>query len=185
MIDINNLFPEIQKGNTQAFNTLVIAMGETLKAFAYDILKSKETAEDIVQEVFVNLWINRKKLNANSSLKNLLYVSTRNLALNHLRSVKRENERYRQFYEETAASADEYWIQEEALRLLQEAIEQLPPRTAEVLRLRLQGLKQKEIAQQMNVSVANVKRLQALGITKLKQILGPLAYFVISVIKLT
>lgn len=185
MTDIDSLFPEIQNDNQQAFNRLVFSMSETLRAFAFDILKNKEIAEDIVQDVFVKLWINRKRLKADSSLRNLLYVSTRNLAFNHLRTCKREIERNKQFYEEVAASADNYAIQEEAIRLLQEAIGHLPPRTAEVIKLRLEGLKQEEIARQMNITVANVKRLQALGITKLKQILGPLAYFVISVIKLT
>ena len=184
MTDIDSLFPEIQNTNRQAFTRLVIAMGETLKAFAFDILKNKETAEDIVQDVFVNLWVNRHRLKPDTSLKKLLYTSTHNLSLNHLRSRKRENERYKQLYEETLAHADTYVIQEEALRLLEEAIEHLPPRTAEVIKLRLSGLKQEEIARQMNVTVANVKRLQAIGIAKLKQLLGPLAYFVLSVIKL-
>lgn len=182
-MDIDNLLPDIQNDSHKAFNQLVISMGETLKALAFDILKSKEAAEDIVQDVFVNLWLNRKRLKPDHSLKTLLYVSTRNLALNQLRASKREAERHKQFQEEIEEAADTYIIQEEALRLLQEAIGQLPPRTAEVIRLRLEGLKQEEIAQKMNVTVANVKRLQSLGIVKLRQILGPLAYLIVIAIK--
>ena len=184
MTDIDSLFPDIQNDSRKAFNQLVVAMGDTLKAFAFDILKNKEVAEDVVQDVFVNLWVNRKKLQPDTSFKNLLYVSTRNLALNYLRSCKREAERNKEFYEETLLSADNYAIQEEAIRLLEEAITHLPPRTAEAIKLRLEGLKQEEIAAQMNVTVANVKRLQAIGIEKLRQMLGPLACFVLSVAKL-
>ena len=44
MTDIDSLFPEIQNNNRQAFTRLVIAMGETLKAFAFDILKNRKTS---------------------------------------------------------------------------------------------------------------------------------------------
>ena len=111
-------------------------------------------------------------------MKSLLYVSTRNLVYNYIRSAKRENERYKHLAAENETSTLNYIIQEEALRLLNESIEQLPPRMAEVIRLSLEGLKQEEIAEQMEVTVANVKRLKALGIEKLKKSLGALSYFV-------
>lgn len=177
-MELDTLLQEIQKDNREAFNELVLRYNESLNAFAFNILKDKEAAEDIVQDVFVNLWLNRKKITFGESTKSLLYVSTRNLVYNHIRSAKRENERYKHLAEENETSTLNYIIQEEALRLLNESIEQLPPRMAEVIRLSLEGLKQEEIAEQMEVTVANVKRLKALGIEKLKKILGALSYFV-------
>lgn len=177
-MELDTLLQEIQKDNREAFNELVLLYNESLNAFAFNILKNKEAAEDIVQDVFVNLWLNRKKITFGESTKSLLYVSTRNLVYNYIRSAKRENERYKHLAEENETSTLNYIIQEEALRLLNESIEQLPPRMAEVIRLSLEGLKQEEIAEQMEVTVANVKRLKALGIEKLKKSLGALSYFV-------
>lgn len=177
-MELDTLLQEIQKDNREAFNELVLRYNESLNAFAFNILKNKEAAEDIVQDVFVNLWLNRKKITFGESTKSLLYISTRNLVYNYIRSAKRENERYKHLAEENEISTLNYIIQEEALRLLNESIEQLPPRMAEVIRLSLEGLKQEEIAEQMEVTVANVKRLKALGIEKLKKSLGALSYFV-------
>ncbi|MCB6974181.1 MULTISPECIES: RNA polymerase sigma factor [Butyricimonas] len=177
-MELDTLLQEIQKDNRKAFDELVLQYNESLNAFAFNILKDKEAAEDIVQDVFVNLWLNRKKITFGESTKSLLYVSTRNLVYNYIRSAKRENERYKHLTEENESSTLNYIIQEEALRLLNESIEQLPPRMAEVIRLSLEGLKQEEIAEQMEVTVANVKRLKALGIEKLKKSLGTLSCFV-------
>lgn len=180
-MELDNLLQEIKKDNRKAFDELVLHFNESLNAFAFNILKDKEAAEDIVQDVFVNVWLNRKKIVFGESTRNLLYVSTRNMVFNYIRSAKRENERYQQFIKENNPTTSNYIIQEEALRLLNESIEKLPPRMAEVIRLSLEGLKQEEIAEQMEVSVANVKRLKALGIEKLKQSLGTLSCFVFSV----
>ena len=179
-MELEVLLQEIQKDNRQAFNELVLSFNESLNAFACHILKDKEASEDIVQDVFVNLWLNRKKITFGESTKSLLYVSTRNMVFNYIRSMKRQDERYKHFTEDDEPSTMNYIIQEEALRLLNESIEQLPPRMAEVIRLSLEGLKQEEIAEKMEVTVANVKRLKALSIEKLKKSLGPLSYFVLT-----
>lgn len=175
---LDTLLLEIQKDNRKAFDELIMLFNESLNAFAYHILKDKEASKDIVQDVFVHLWLNRKKITFGESTKNLLYVSTRNMVFNYIRSSKRENERYKHIVEEDENSTLNYIIQEEALRLLNESIDQLPPRMAKVIQLSLEGLKQEEIAEQMNVTVANVKRLKALGIEKLRKSLGILFYFV-------
>ena len=182
-MELETLLRDIQKDDRKAFDQLVLLFNESLNAFAFHFLKDKEAAEDIVQDVFVNLWLNRKKISFGESVKSLLYVSTRNMVFNYLRSFKRESERYKQFAQEEQeadSSTLNYMIQEEALRLLNESIDQLPPRMAEVLRLSMEGLKQDEIAEQMEVSVANVKRLKALGIEKLKKSLGTLSSFVLT-----
>lgn len=184
-MELDTLLQEIQKDNRKAFDELVLQYNESLNAFAFHFLKDKEAAEDIVQDVFVNLWLNRKKITFGTSTKSLLYISTRNMVFNHIRSLKREDERRKSLSTEEKEdhSMLNYMIQEEALRLLNESIAQLPPRMAEVIRLTLEGLKQEEIAIKMDVTVANVKRLKALSIEKLKKSIGPLTYFVFTTIK--
>lgn len=69
-----------------------------------------------------------------------------------------------------------YVIEEETNRLLLEAIGQLPPRSAEVMRLSLEGIRLEKIAEQMNISINTVKSLKYEAIRKLRNSLGPLIY---------
>ena len=71
-MELDTLLQEIQKDNRKAFDELVLQYNESLNAFAFNILKDKEAAEDIVQDVFVNLWLNRKKITFGESTKSLL-----------------------------------------------------------------------------------------------------------------
>lgn len=173
-MNYQQILKEIKKDNREAFESLVCQYNESLNAFVYHIVDDKDVAEDVVQDVFVNLWINRKKVDFSTPIKNYLYVSARNIAYNHLRAAKRLAERLKhiQYVDEMTVGA--YVTIEEANRMLMEAIEKLPPRTAEVIMLSLDGLKQEKIAEQMDVTVANVKRLRAIGIEKLKKTLGPI-----------
>lgn len=69
-------------------------------------------------------------------------------------------------------------VEEEKYRLLSEAINQLPPRTANVIKYSREGMSQEEIAKKMEITVATVKLLKSKGIKKLKEILGPLSFLI-------
>ncbi len=74
-----------------------------------------------------------------------------------------------------------FMIEEESRRLLHTAIMELPSRTAQVIRLSLEGLPQGEIAAVMGVSLANVKALKSIGIKKLREILGPMSVLLVMI----
>lgn len=172
-MDRDDNFTGIRNDDPRAFDALVHRYDVALNAFALHIVGSAEAAEEIVQDVFMNLWLNRKKVDFGAPLRNYLYVSTRNMAYNYLRSANRYDDRIRKF-ETDASVAYSFMVEEEALRLLDEAIDRLPPRTAEVIRMSLEGMKQEEIAERMNVTLSNVKNLKSIGIRRLKELLGPL-----------
>ena len=166
----------------EKFDQLVKRFGESLNAFACRITNDREAAGDIVQTVFANLWMNRKKIDFENSIDRYLYVSARNLSYKYLNSRKRLNDQLPDIAESDEQSVTNHLIREETIRLLMEAIDQLPPRTAEVILLGMEGLKQDEIAEKMNVTVANVKLLKSRGIKKLREILGPLYVLIVYII---
>ena len=172
------IYSKIRDNDRDAFNLLVDEYNVALNAFVSHLLKDDSAAEDIVQDVFVNLWFNRKKVDFEIPVRNYLYVSARNLAYNHIRSLRRFRE-HAQRSSEFDEMAGFHIVEEETTRLLNNAITKLPPRTAEVIRLSLEGLKQDEIAERMDVGVANVKLLKSRGIAKLREILGPMAFLLI------
>lgn len=166
----------IRESDKAAFETIVKRYYTTLCSFACHIVKDRQSAEDIVQEVFVKLWTGRNHSAEISSLKDYLFVSTRNSSLNHIRSDKRQMNRLRKMEQEEEENIWPYVVEEETSRLLLEAIAQLPARSAEVMRLSLEGLSLEKIAGQMNISVNTVKSLKYEAIRKLRNLLGPLIY---------
>lgn len=178
-MDDKTLFERVTRDDTDAFGDVMSRYAPALYSFAHRIVGECQAAEDITQEVFMNFWIRRRKLDAGPSLRNFLYLSVRNSALNHIRMQKNHTlhtDLYR--LEQTMGL---FVVEEETYRLLAEAVDKLPPRTAEVIRLSMEGLRQEEIAERMGVTVANVKLLKARGIQKLREILGPLS-FILSIV---
>lgn len=173
-MDDQIIFERITQNDAEALAIAMRRYGAALYSFAFRIVGESHAAEDIVQEVFVNLWEKRHRLDAGPSLRNFLYLSARNLALKHIRKIKTHlahADRYR--FEQTLGL---YVVEEERYRLLLEAIDRLPPRTAEIIRYSRDGVPQDEIAQRMGITVATVKLLKSRGIQKLRELLGPLSY---------
>lgn len=161
----------IIKGDSNAFRILVERYCDALVVFAVRILKDNYLAEDIVQDAFEQIWSARKKLNPTLSIKSYLYGIVRNKCFVMLRSAK-VSAKYRSTL--THISDDNVmmnYIETETIRLLTSAIETLPPRSAEVIRLSLGGMKQEQIAEEMGIVLATVKALKADGIKKLQKIM--------------
>ena len=160
-IDDSTLFERITRHDAEAFGIVMRRYAGALYAFAFRIVGDTLAAEDIVQEVFINLWEKRRKLSPGPSLR---------MQKNHLAQTNAY------LFEQKAG----LWvIEEERYRLLSEAIKQLPPRTATVIGYSCDGLSQEEIARKMGITVATVKLLKSHGIQKLKKILGPLSFLLV------
>lgn len=167
----STLLNRVSSGDRQAFNLLAERYYDSLFAFAFRILKDHAVTEDVIQDSLIKIWLNRKKI----SQKAYLYTIVKNQSLSYLRNAMRrgtlpENE------EPVAEDISTYYIEQEVYRTLTTAIDQLPPRTAEAIRLSLEGLKQEEIAEQMGITLPTVKFLKAEGIKKLRGMLDPTAF---------
>ena len=84
MDDYTSLICEIKSGSRTAFNTLYRIHYPGLLAYA-ELFLDEGGAEDVVQDVFLNVWINRDNLNDSSSLKGYLLRSVYNTSLNYLK----------------------------------------------------------------------------------------------------
>ena len=153
-IDDSTLFERITRHDAEAFGIVMRRYAGALYAFAFRIVGDTLAAEDIVQEVFINLWEKRRKLSPGPSLRNFLYLAVRNLSLNHLRMQKNHLAQTNAYLFEQKAGL--WVIEEERYRLLSEAIKQLPPRTATVIGYSCDGLSQEEIAR--NRKIAEITR---------------------------
>ena len=131
----------------------------SLTYYAYKFLKDYDLAKDIVHEAFVKLWDNRKKIDTEGNVKSYLYRSVHNLCLNHIR----DNKRLQSTEDMLEADVDpvdfNYQVETEELeQAIINAIEELPPKMKQVFILsRYDGLKYKEIAERLGISVKTVE----------------------------
>jgi RNA polymerase sigma-70 factor (family 1) len=166
---------KVAHGDEHAFNELFHAYHQHLGTHIFRITDSMELAEEVVQDMFLKVWINRKTLTTVENFKGYLFVLSKNHALNCLRKLAKERalqnsiDNNDQPVLEIADQdgGDNYYT------LLDEAIDHLPPQQQKVYLLsRHSRLKYDEIARQMGLSRETVKKyLQAstLSITNFVQ----------------
>ncbi len=132
-----------------------------LYSFSKTLLKLDEGIEDILQEVFLRIYQNRKNIKSTETFQSYIFTITRNLLLNELRSQLNEHKAKEKIYRESVAR--EYLLSEkiEFLELqekLEQIIETLPDRRREIYLLsRKEGLSHKEIAVKLDISEKTVE----------------------------
>lgn len=146
-----------------------------------------EVAEDIVQELFSVLWERRPLFSSISQFSTYLYNTVHNSALNHLRHQTVHNN-YRQSIIEhlqefmLVDDISDIFNKEEIYRQLFAAIDELPPRQKEVFLLCMEGKKNKEIAEQLDISAETVKVQKRRAIAQLRGKLSPMLIGIVLVL---
>lgn len=146
-----------------------------------------EVAEDIVQELFSVLWERRPLFNSVSQFSTYLYNTVHNSSLNHLRHQTVRNN-YRQSIIDNLQEfmlvddTSDIFNKEEIYRQLFAAIDELPPRQKEVFLLCMEGKKNKEIAEQLDISAETVKVQKRRAIAQLRGKLSPMLFGLVFVL---
>lgn len=166
-------------GDQNAYKKLFQAFYKDLNRFANSFVRSIETAEEIVLDVFVNLWKNRVHLLEIKNLKVYLYVAVKNLSIKH---ITRNNRNDLISLDElsvdilstgTYANPEEICISSEIAVAIQSAIQKLPPRCKIIYKLvREDGLRYKEVAGILQLSVKTVDAQMTIATKKICQSLN-------------
>jgi len=162
-----NLF---RKGDRQAFKSIFDTFYKALLIFAKKYVQDNDLAEDLVQEVLVKLWEKRKTIEDASTIKAFLYMSVKNKALNHFRHQKVIDIHQKEMLQDKSNELffKNHLIEEETYRLLVQAIEDLPEQTRKVCTLSMNGAKNAQIAEELDLSTSTVKyhKNQAINILR-------------------
>ena len=139
--------------------------------FVKGIVKNYVVAEDIAQNTFVKLWLNRFSLQPGLSLKNYLCVLSRNESINFLRSGKEHNMSLVQNDSYAQNPTIEDWLSfSETNNMIRTQIDALPPqRRAVFMMSRYEHMSNMEIAVKLNLSVRTVEKHIELAIKDLRQ----------------
>lgn len=178
---LNNdfLYAIAEKNNEPAFDELIKVYFSGLLSFAISIVKDRHIAEEVVEDVFVKLWENRKILPSIKNLSHYLYISTKNTCLN---TIKNKSYAYykNKVNLEDIGDADAYYfsneednlISKDALEKINEAISKLPPRCKLIFRLvKEDNLKYSEVSQLLNISMKTVENQMNIAIKKFAEII--------------
>jgi len=160
LVNDRELLDGLHRGDHDAFDTIFRAHYGALVGLAESLLRGRGLAEEVVQEVMLELWRRRETLAVQESLRAYLFRATRNRALNQLRHERVRVAAAPRLTVETASAAvaEPNLVQEEIDAALAEAMNTLPPRCREVFELsRVHGLRYAEIATTLGLSVKTVE----------------------------
>lgn len=149
------------KGDEKAFSELYFLYSGRVFSIALKMLKSNSAAEDIMQEVFLKIWLQNEKLSAVTSFKAYLYTITRNHIYNALRKQANEMLLLSKLDIPVIEQEDqvEQFHKKQVRSQLQSSIAKLPAQQRKVLELgKVHGMKHEEIARHLLISNETVKK---------------------------
>jgi RNA polymerase sigma-70 factor (family 1) len=170
------LMQEIKADNMFAFDVLYKKYSKKLYKFGYSILKSKEETENLIQDVYLNLWENRHKVEKDSSVKSYVFTITYNSAISVIRKKAKESQ-----FVEYLKSLQQINIEpvnveleyNELTKKLDEIVKALPQRQKEVyLMHKVDGLKYSEIAERLHISVNTIENHMSRALKTIRKKLG-------------
>ena len=149
------------RDNEAAFSELYVRYKDKLYYFCLHLLKSKEEANDIVQEIFIRLWESRSFINPELSFSSFLYTMARNRILNYFRDIDID-EKVKQILSAQKITEEEAIdskiIYTEYQMILQNAISQLPPQRQKIFNMsRIESMSHKEIAALLEMTTKGVE----------------------------
>ncbi len=170
------LLARLRAGDEGAFDVVFRAHYGGLVGLAESLLRVRAQAEDVAQDVLLELWRRRETLVVTDALRSYLYRAVRNRALNELRRVKvaKRKEPLVRGEEATPAIGLLHMEDEEIDAALASAIAALPdPVRATFLMSRQEGLKYQEIAGRLGISVKTVEARMGKALKELRDRLAP------------
>ncbi|HMI62114.1 MAG TPA: RNA polymerase sigma-70 factor [Puia sp.] len=163
----------VSVGDQTAFRKLYAHFYKRLFHFALALVKIRESAEEIVEDVFVRIWQQRENLHAIKNLRVYLYTATKNSSLNFLSQKARQSitEPFDHIHvglDDSAITPEQILITAEIHKKIQKAVEALPPRCKMIFKLvREDGLKYREISEILNISVNTIDAQMAIAVKRI------------------
>jgi RNA polymerase sigma-70 factor, ECF subfamily len=175
--DADDLVLRVRAGDEAAFEQLFRAYHARLCSFVNGYVRSREVAEEIVQDLFFAIWSQREQWVVSGNLRGYLYGAARNRALNHVKRSSMEKrwlegaaaEQDAAFQREVFTDSQDAQYNEESIDALRRALALLPERCALIMTMRWQHqLRYAEIAEALGISVKGVEHQLQRGMRALR-----------------
>jgi len=162
MIPIESkILKELKKGDHSAFERIFEQYSKQLFQFSLSYLKSEEVAKDIVQEVFIKIWNNRKEIKTDTSFQSYLFTIALNSVRKYFNKVSRLNEIRHDIlidFSRMKPEFDDRSDYQALLDKLDELIRQMPEKRREVfIKKKIEEKSLKEISEELNITTKTVE----------------------------
>ncbi|MDI1256564.1 MAG: RNA polymerase sigma-70 factor [Flavobacterium sp.] len=166
------LVSELKNHNEKAFRRLFDIYYQDIYGYSVSLLKSKELAEENVQDVFLKVWLYRENLDTEKSFKSFLFTIARNQAFNILNKAANDVVLKEAIFYSAEKSHEEgdYSIRESDCKKIKKyAIKQLPPKRKQIFKMsRKQGKTYEEISLELGISINTVKSQMSKALESLR-----------------
>lgn len=170
--ELNILVEQMVSGDREAFNKIFRRFYAPSMRFCYRFVADTDVAAEIVQDLFVKLWMGREKLSINTSFESYLLRSIRNSAITYINKERSHAETNLKVYGDQIENNDpSEELQSKNLEASYRAVlAAMPEKRREVfLASRYEGLKYAEIAEKLGVSLKTVEAHMGAAIKQLKE----------------
>jgi len=148
----------IRKGNIKSFEALFHEHYRGMVLFAVKYVKNEAVAEELVQDIFYNIWKNRQNFRLKSGWARYLYGAVHNNSLNHLRKNAREVRKAEGQWIQSSGQDNDLHDYMDLEENVEKVLENLPEKTREIFRLsRFEGKTYREIAETLAISIKTVE----------------------------
>ncbi|MEI7523219.1 MAG: RNA polymerase sigma-70 factor [Mariniphaga sp.] len=182
LADERQIFEAIKRNDNGAYEKIFRAYYRPMTAYAFRFLGNLPESESVVQDVFLRLWQNRTEIMITSSLMHYLFRSVKNHCINFLEH-ERIKSRYQAFVIQNETDRNDYrefFPEPDLMNRIEAAISALPPKRQEIFRLaREEGLKYREIAERLELSVKTIETQMSLALKQLRESLKVLKHLVL------
>jgi RNA polymerase sigma-70 factor (family 1) len=169
---INELQFRLGNSDEYALKELFDYFSNRLFHLAYAIIHSRELAEEIVEDVFIQVWQKKIKISTLENLTWYLYVATKNISCNYLRKYNKikhiDLNELTLPYLTINASPEDLMVSSETLQKINRAINELPPKCRIIFKLvKEDGLKYRQVAGLLNLTIKTVENQMGIALKKL------------------
>lgn len=165
---------KISNGEESAFSYLLGIFSKRLINFAETIIHNKATAEEIVEDIFIKIWLQRATLPNIKNLEVYLYVAVKNAALNEISKKSLElSQQPIDLFENGFVNIEtpvDTLINLETLGIIKDIVDSLPPRCRLIFKLvREDGLSYKAVAEILNISINTIDNQMATAVKRISE----------------
>ncbi|MDC6367646.1 MULTISPECIES: RNA polymerase sigma-70 factor [Flavobacteriaceae] len=147
----------------------------SLCLFSNKYVENLEVSKDLVQEVFIKVWEDKIEFQNENTIKAYLYTAVRNKSLDYLKSKRYRSTQSLPIQEIEKLETEPFFLREvlilETSNILEEAINTLPNRCAEIIRMSIRSFTNMEIAKELGVSINTIKAQKKIAYKRLKPLL--------------
>ncbi|MFI1773036.1 RNA polymerase sigma factor [Thalassobellus citreus] len=161
-----------KRGDKKAFRYLFNLYYDRLVAYIITYTHDKMSAEDVVQQAFINLWNDREKLDDIRSPKNYLYAIAYNRYIDSIKKKKKQTRLLDVVYEKALRDRveDDNEALEKRIKKMNLIIDSLPPRCKEIIRMnKIDGIKYRDIASTLGISIKTVEAQMSIAFKKIRK----------------